>query len=66
MLDDLKVLCRSHDWGYEYSDCYRTWDRGSRERAQIHDLITALTVDTVLSVMVLDTLDILTMKQNHA
>jgi hypothetical protein len=44
MLDDLKVLCRSHDWGYEYSDCYRTWDRGSRERAQIHDLITALTV----------------------
>ena len=44
MLDDLKVLCRSHDWGYEYSDCYLTWDRGSRERAQIHSLIKALQV----------------------
>jgi hypothetical protein len=44
MLDDLKVLCRSHDWAYEYSDCYLTWDRGSRERAQIQSLIKALQV----------------------
>jgi hypothetical protein len=44
MLDDLKVLCQRHDWAYEYSDCYLTWNRGSVQRAQIHDLIKALTV----------------------
>jgi hypothetical protein len=42
MLDDLKVLCQRHDWNYEYSDCYLTWNRGSVQRAQIHELMQAL------------------------
>lgn len=32
------ALCRSHDWGYNYSDDHRAWTRGKAERAELNRL----------------------------
>lgn len=41
LIDKYAQLLKTHDWFYDYADDHAIWERGNRERAELHQMYKA-------------------------